>query len=209
MEENKDDGYLFGTRSIPIGETPYVSQETAFNEFREPQPLGEDTGVGSRNIIIILLTFLLVLSFLGSNSIAMMGEWIGQLIDLIKQFIVYILSFFGYTAGAVLSTSADVVGNTVIAGADIAKDTVKSAGEVLKGVSALDHTIQRSSYVVNEPEPVRESSPIVRPNTKQSWCLVGEHMDKRACIQIDEYDKCMSNQVYPSQKMCLNPTLSP
>lgn len=199
-----EDGFLFGTRSIPIEDRSpeVISQPSMLEQF------------SNKNFLIMVLTVLLVFSFMGVNLLALFGNLIQNIMNLLKPLVVYILSFFGYTAGTLISTTADVVGDTVITGVDIAQDSVKSAGELLKNASktsapVLDVAINNSGYVVNEPEPARTSNPVVAPTTKQSWCLVGEHAEKRGCIQIDEYDKCMSGQVYPSQKMCLNPTMSP
>jgi hypothetical protein len=52
--------------------------------------------------------------------------------------------------------------------------------------------------------------PIQNPvsSAKKSWCLVGEYQGRRGCIEITDQDKCISGQVFPEQKMCLNPTLS-
>jgi hypothetical protein len=204
-QEPNGDGFLFGTRSVPIEQSSpeVISQPSMLEQF------------SNKNFLIMLLTALLVFSFMGVNILSLFGNLIQNIMNFLKPLIVYILSIFGYTAGTILSTTADVVGDTVITGVDIAQDSVKSAGELLKNASktsapVLDIAINNSGYVVNEPEPARTSNPVVSPSTnKQSWCLVGEHMEKRGCIQIDEYDKCMSGQVYPSQKMCLNPTMSP
>jgi len=165
----------------------------------------------NKNILIGVLTVLLVFSFLGVNLLVVFGNLLQNIINFAKPLVLYILSFFGYTAGSVLTTTADIVGDTVITGVDIAQESVKSAGQVLKNVSApsLDRTINQRDYVVNEPEPAPTSNPVIAGHSKKGWCLVGEHMAKRGCIEVGDYDKCMSGQVYPSQKMCLNPTLSP
>ena len=63
---------------------------------------------------------------------------------------------------------------------------------------------------------IPEPSPDVSENTiqkslnsnKTKWCLAGEYQNKRGCINLSESDKCMSGQVFPTEEMCLNPTLS-
>lgn len=199
-----DEGFLFGTRSIPIEQSSpeVMSQPSMLERF------------SNKNMLIMVLTVLLVFSFMGINILTLFGNLVQNIMNFLKPLIVYILSLFGYTAGSIISTTADVVGDTVITGVDIAQDSVKSAGELLKTASTkstpvLDSVINKRGYVLNEPEPALTSNPVVAQPSKQSWCLVGEHAEKRGCIQIDEYDKCMSGQVYPSQKMCLNPTMSP
>jgi hypothetical protein len=60
-----------------------------------------------------------------------------------------------------------------------------------------------------EPSPDSSENKIQKPITsdKWNWCLVGEYQNKRGCVEITNSDKCMSGQVFPSQQMCLNPTM--
>jgi hypothetical protein len=43
---------------------------------------------------------------------------------------------------------------------------------------------------------------------KANWCLIGEYKDRRGCVEIEDADRCISGQIFPSQQMCLNPTFS-
>jgi hypothetical protein len=79
--------------------------------------------------------------------------------------------------------------------------------------SNLDNTLNNSTVGQQNaqiPNPDTTASPIQNSisQEKNAWCLVGEYKGRRGCIEVSEYDKCMSGQVYPSQKMCLNPALS-
>ena len=79
--------------------------------------------------------------------------------------------------------------------------------------SNLDSTLNNSTVGQQNaqiPNPDTTASPIQNSisQEKNAWCLVGEYKGTRGCIEVSEYDKCMSGQVYPSQKMCLNPALS-
>ena len=48
------------------------------------------------------------------------------------------------------------------------------------------------------------------PSSKKvGWCLVGEYEGRRGCIEISDYDKCLSGKVFPSQEICMNPTQTP
>lgn len=46
---------------------------------------------------------------------------------------------------------------------------------------------------------------------KEGYCLVGhEGMDgrmNRACVRVGVNDKCMSNKIYPTMAVCINPSL--
>ena len=131
-----------------------------------------------------------------------------------------ILSIFGYTTGTVLNKTADVVADTAKTGIDIAEGSIQSVGNILRDASqsnvdvrskqSLDTVLNRGILTGNEPRADTTENPIQKPITsgKQNWCLVGEYQGKRGCIEVGEHDKCLSGQVFPNQKMCLNPTLT-
>jgi len=184
-----------------------------------------DTNIfNNKNYIIILLLVLLILSFLGINILAILGYFIQTIVSIFGPLVTQILSIFGYTAGTLIDKSAEIVTDTAKTGIDIAGGTVGSIGDLIKDVSRpgideraknqLDQSINLSKIPTNiyskQPEPDKTTNPIQKPITsnKAGWCLVGEYEGRRGCIQVSQEDKCLSGQVYPNQKMCLNPTLT-
>lgn len=187
---------------------------------------GNDTFVpgnetfSAKNVIIMVLVVLLLLSFLGINLLDILSNFIKLIINLFGPLISQILSLLGYTTGAVLNKSADVVSDTTKAAIDIAEGTVQNVGNLMIKASksqlnsdsksqldnALSMQLSNGEYAMNDsPE-----NPIQKPisSNKNGWCLVGEYANKRGCVEIGEHDKCMSGQVFPTQKMCLNPNMS-
>ena len=173
-----------------------------------------DSG-NSKNIIIILLSVLLVLSLLGISFIHTIGLTIGP-------YITGFLSLLGYTTGSVIDDTAEVVGEAAKTGIDITQDAVQNVGNIFKMASEnkVDANIKKElDNVLNiapissqkTPAPNSSENPIQKPisSNKKSWCLVGEYQQKRGCIEVGEQDKCLSGQVFPTQKMCLNPNLTP
>jgi hypothetical protein len=75
----------------------------------------------------------------------------------------------------------------------------------------VDETDDDYSYPPPEPVPSPAENPVQKPITagKIQWCLVGEYKEKRGCVAFTDSDKCLSGQIFPSQQMCLNPTLTP
>jgi hypothetical protein len=187
-----------------------------------------------KNLIIIVLTALLILSFLGINLLASLGNLVETISNIFGPLFIQILSIFGYTAGTVIDKSTDVVTDVAKSGIDLAGDTIQSAADLLKNASRdnvnqdainqmdsnnsnnsnnsntnnIDKTINESKPKNNVPEPDNSVDPIQKPITagKTNWCLVGEYQGKRGCIEVNDNSKCMSGQVFPSQKMCINPT---
>jgi hypothetical protein len=207
--------------------TPSVTEPTIV-----PVQTGEMNMFSGKNMVIVVLTVLLVLSFLGINLLASMGNLLQTISNVFGPLFTQILSVFGYTAGTVIDKSTDVVTDVAKSGIDLAGDTIQSAAELLKAASRgnvaadavnqldnsfkygnssnLDNVINNSKPGLNQPVPDASVDPIQKPITagKVNWCLVGEYQGKRGCIEVDDDSKCMSGQVFPSQNMCLNPTRS-
>ena len=169
----------------------------------------------NKNFIITMLMGMLLLSFLGINILTIIGSWIQTIISIFGPLVTQILSIFGYTAGTVIVKTADVAGDVAKGGIDIAEGTLHSIGGLLKNASQdnVDNkSKQQLDKSLNKPiaEPDIASNPIQNPITsnKISWCLVGDYQGRRGCIEVTEQDKCLSGQVFPTQKMCLNPTFT-
>jgi hypothetical protein len=181
-----------------------------------PLPQKQSSGMFSdKNGIIIILIFLLIFSFLGINLISILGDFIERIVKVFAPFISRVLSTFGYTTGTVIGKTADVVGDASKTGIDLAEGAAHSLGDLFIKISNsdgkdLDSVINTSPVKVDEPKPDKPENPIQKPITsgKTQWCLVGEYEGRRGCIDINEHDKCLSGQVFPSQKMCLNPTFT-
>lgn len=204
-------------RSFENTLTP-VKEENTMNEFSNDLFSG-------KNFIILLLTGLLILSFLGINILMILGNWIQVVITIFGPLVTQILSVLGYTTGTVLDKTEDVATTVAKAGVDIAGGTVQSVADLLKQASsgnvdpkaraALDQSLnsntdKQTTKMFNYKEPEFDSSetPIQKPITsdKMTWCLVGEYEGKRGCVEVDDASKCLSGQVFPSEQMCLNPT---
>lgn len=177
----------------------------------------------NKNTVIMLLIFLLILSFLGINLLNISGDIIQRVSNIFGPVFVNFLSIFGYTTGTVINKTADVVADASKTGIDIAEGTAQSVGDLfLKASQNLStkqpETPQPQPELKPQPKPKPESKPEPEPDTtknpiqnpissiKARWCLVGEYEGRRGCIAINEHDKCLSGQVFPTQQMCLNPT---
>ena len=200
MNENQE--YNMSNENAPITNFSYENNSELFS---------------NKNLLIIVLTVLLLFSFLGINVLVVVGEFLQKVSDILKPLVYQILSIFGYTAGTALNTTADVVADTSKFGIDIAEGSVKNIGNLLKNAGNMidinkKKEIDSSVYKLPSlPIPIETSHPIQtgESSSTNKWCLVGEYQQKRGCIEITDHDKCMSGQVFPNQKMCLNPTMTP
>lgn len=169
----------------------------------------------NQKVIIGVLIFLLVLSFLGINLLSTTGNLLESVSDIVGPIFNQILGLLGYTTGTVINKATDVVTDTAKVGIDITGGAVHNVGDLLinstKPNQNLDNKINNAPKPPDEPKPDKTENPIQNPVTasKKNWCLVGEYQGRRGCIEVSDQDKCISGQVFPEQKMCLNPTLTP
>jgi hypothetical protein len=173
-------------------------------------------GFSNKTVIIIILCVIILLILLNYR----IGNIFRNIAAMVYNFIMKILAFFGFVSGTVINVTADVTSDVARTGIDIAEGTLHSVGNILTGkqqdqsqLPDLDKKLNTSTIGQQNaqiPSPDTTENPIQNPisQDKNSWCLVGEYKGRRGCIEVSEHDKCMSGQVYPSQKMCLNPTLS-
>ena len=186
------------------------------------KPINNSTNnlFSNKNLIIVVLVTLLFLSILGINVLSIFGNLIQAIGNIFGPLVTNILGLFGYTAGTVLDKSADVVSDVAKTGIDVAEGTIHSVGYLLKNASNnitdtkfktnIDNALNNApASKVEPPQPTPSENPIQKPisSGKTNWCLVGEYMGRRGCIEVNENDKCLSGQVFPSNALCLNPNL--
>jgi hypothetical protein len=162
------------------------------------------------------------------NLLTILGNSFQHLHDITAPFVKQFLAAVGYSTGEVINKSADVTADAAKIGIDVAEGTAQGIGDLLKkGATELDGSaasrvnkptleqkINTQSEPVKKPVEVKPDSsenPIQKPisSDKQNWCLIGEYQNKRGCVAVNDSDKCLSGQIFPSQQMCLNPTFTP
>jgi len=70
---------------------------------------------------------------------------------------------------------------------------------------ALEKALSNASQSANQVEPSDASIPI----GKSGWCYIGEDLGVRTCSNIGVNDVCMSGDIFPTQEVCINPSLRP
>ena len=59
-----------------------------------------------------------------------------------------------------------------------------------------------------EPLPDDATSSTQRTSSgKSGYCYIGEDRGFRSCIEVKNADTCMSGDIFPSQAICVNPSL--
>ena len=129
-----------------------------------------------------------------------------------------------------LETTKDVTSLTAEGaklGVDVAAGTIESGIDVIQGQLDLEQSSkpvtpkqQQASISASltsaladaeentDPLPDDATSSTQRNGSNKSgYCYIGEDRGFRSCIYVKENDACMSGDIFPSQDLCVNPSL--
>ena len=135
-----------------------------------------------------------------------------------------ILMFFGYNIGETVRQISDVSdeGTKALSGAisktaDTGVDFLEEASKLNPDAAAVALSNATNKYNKPDEEPVNEEpEPIETDNrsqragsNKSGYCYIGEDRGFRSCIKVSEHDSCMSGDIFPTEAICINPSLRP
>ena len=122
-------------------------------------------------------------------------------------------------AKAVTNTTASVVNTGLNAAQKVANqgpddtntNTLKNSKEIDNSqVNALNKALNSSIPLPTKTDDYQEdnsSSNIQRGTSKSGWCYIGEDRGFRTCSEVGPNDECMSGDIFPSNEICMNPSL--
>lgn len=177
-------------------------------------PSTSQSGWNTEKIIQIVL-ILIVLALLGLNIFAYLAKGT----DYITHILEFVTGNVAEKAEGVLTTS----GKGVELGADVVGGAIQDAGAVLGRELEMkrgqlwenrDQGIQRAVDKRQLPgvnkfpqyEPDQVDSGIQKPQ-KPGFCYIGTDRGYRSCISVGQSDKCLSGKIFPTMKICINPSL--
>ena len=188
-----------------ITETPDLSYDSST----------ENTGGLSWSTIIRYFIIILILIFLGFNIFTYLGKITEWILDLVRP----ILAFFGYglaeTTKQVVNVSAtgtkglvDVAAGTMTGGIDLLEKGLSHKKKRGKSdMKALDNSIRNQQSSEPMPDDAGSKTQASKAKGKAGYCYIGEDRGFRSCIQVGEADMCMSGNIFPTQDICINPSL--
>lgn len=183
------------------------------SSFKEPEIAGEGGGVFKWIII-----FILIMALLGVNIFIYLAKGTQSFSDFISPY----LEMIGITALKTTTQIADVskkgLENVLVpelkrttddklSNANDNLGKVGSTGEKCSNPSrdkimqALDNAAQTENYLADE------ASSNIQHSGKSKWCFVGDEKGTRNCVQVEESQKCMSGDIFPSRDICINPKI--
>jgi len=204
---------LLKDEDILFVQSPAQSSENSITESAVPVAVSAFNALNVFKYVLIIV----VLAFLGFNIFTTLGE----MTDTTNKFLAPILSTLGYGVGETVKQTTHMAVKGVKFGTDITADTVDNTLDIIE--KNIDSNDTRFNRIDKNDEPIvnienKKIHPLPEPddatsstqkNQKSSagFCYIGEDRGFRSCIKVDEGDKCMSGDIFPSEEICLNPTL--
>jgi hypothetical protein len=172
--------------------------------------------------IIIILIF----SFLGFNIFTFLGKGTDQANTILQPILNVFRSIFGGTTSqivdvtaeggkAVTNTAASVVNDTLNAAQKVANQPSNTTVSELKNldssqINTLNKALNSAAPITTKTGEYQEddsASSIQRGTSKGGWCYIGEDRGFRTCGKVGPNDECMSGDIFPSNEICMNPSL--
>ena len=120
---------------------------------------------------------------------------------------------------AVVSTTAAGVNTGLSAVQDVtpnkASGSVQSTSveednqDMEEAKSSLNKALSKNKSNEDGDYEPNEAASSIHETGKAGWCFIGEDRGHRTCSKVSETDKCMSGDIFPSQEICINPSLRP
>ena len=160
----------------------------------------------TKNVLILILAVIIIFSMFGINIVILIGNMFQTIMEVFMPVVRQLFGIVGVSGGTLINNTADIVGDTAKFGIDVAEGTIQSVGSILQraGEQSLNANANNLQQT-NTPSTPYSNPVMTTPSSKKAgWCLVGEYQGRRGCIEISDYDKCLSGKVFPNQGACMN-----
>tara|TARA_B100001287_G_scaffold230909_1_gene201599 strand:- start:42 stop:755 length:714 start_codon:yes stop_codon:yes gene_type:complete len=209
------DSVSIGTSNSGSTSSPSLSSDSSYN-IKD-----SITNLFSSSYTIYILIFL-ILAVLGINIFAYLGYLTEDTIGILRPLIFVGISTTSDISQDIISNSAegtkaatDIVAGTVNSAIDTTGNvlTQSSNDDELEEETVDDHDkLQKDINEDNKrsndvPEPDDATSKTQKVKGKSGFCYIGEDRGFRSCIEVNENDTCMSGDIFPTEQICINPSL--
>ena len=91
-------------------------------------------------------------------------------------------------------------------------DAVAEGGEEItkRSESPIERQLDEEENTEKEAEDVDANSSFasnLKKTVKGGYCYIGTDRTFRSCVKVDPGDVCMSNKIFPTKDICINPNL--
>ena len=174
--------------------------------------------------IYVLATFIIVNIF-GINFFGYMNDFVYFVIKVFYR----ILEYFGYATAEVAKTSInvgsgvskgviDVTSNTALSGINMLEKGISTGGMIINKIddntkismNELNNAVDKKYKKKKLPDSFEQDRTRItsnKYNVKSGYCYIGSDRGYRRCIDVGEADNCMSGEIFPTEEICVNPSL--
>jgi hypothetical protein len=135
-------------------------------------------------------------------------------------------------AKAVVNTTADAIDTGLTGVQNVAKDATQTVTQGNKASSSVggtrlpnaiptadvmqnntlnkalnNSTVKKNIGQTDEYVADDATSSIQKTQSKAGYCYIGEERGYRSCMRVNENDTCMSGEIFPTNEICINPSL--
>jgi len=161
------------------------------------------------------IIIILILAFLGFNIFVYLAKGTQDISDI-----------FGPIFKKIFGGAIAVTSQTVDVSAEGAKAVVNTTANVLDTSLTKLQNLTPTSYpdnttnnatnkAINTKQYSREnqdyqadsSTSNIQSGGKAGWCYIGTDRGFRSCAEVGINDTCMSGDIFPTQEVCINPSL--
>jgi hypothetical protein len=173
------------------------------------------------------IIIILVLAFLGFNVFIYLAKGTNDITDFLQQIFQKVMSIFIFISDTIISYTSQGVKNTVNTTSSAISNiegTIEGTNTSKSSSSPIENTIPQPDVTknntmnkaINTSKTQQSNNNEYEPNQAQSsvassgktgWCYVGKEEGYRTCINVGQDDVCMSGDIFPSQEICINPSL--
>ena len=183
------------------------AQSVAQSVKKSVTPVKNDGGVAIIKIILIVaivgfLAYNLYLYFTEGTDV--LGKYFG-------------IGITGAAKGTevAVDTVAEGTKDTVSVAQNVTNkglDAVAEGGEEItkRSESPIERQLDEEENTEKEAEDVDANSSFasnLKKTVKGGYCYIGTDRTFRSCVKVDPGDVCMSNKVFPTKDICINPNL--
>ena len=177
----------------------------------------------------VSIFIILLLAFLGFNIFNYLAKGTQETNDVLSPFWTYIMSFFNY-GPSIAEPDDNVVdgkddaskqngGKKPISAenakpnpASVSKMSPDSVNTQNQPDNAQNTALNRALNI-SKPQELSKQDYVANDSYdstqqgKAGWCYIGSEQGYRSCSQVGEADTCMSGNIFPTQDICVNPSL--
>lgn len=173
--------------------TEFLEKEEKQESFSEMPNYSSNTSSSSsnwftldtKNILIILLIVFILFPALITSIVIVLGDSFKSITDFLKPIIIDFSRLFGYSAGTIINTTADVATDVSKTGIDIAGGSIKNVGNLIQGKTGPEINIKEKPCLDNNNDNDNDKGKY----PKDLDIIIQKKIDEKVDKKIEDIDK--------------------